>query len=888
MNTQLRTQILEFLTPLPALQTEEARQATVYAAGVHTALQHTDLSGSPANAITAIVNSLEQYGAVDEEPALVPFLRHVATTVGPDKRQRIDTIWQQLLRDYQERSTTDMPPKGSSPISDAIGPNPYKGLAAFQDTDAERFFGRERVTQTLYESFCALRERPLDGPAQLRLLAILGPSGSGKSSVARAGLLPKLARSSPAHIAVVTPGVHPLEALATVLARYDDSPRTLAVKMDELNGILERQTAERHEGLRRIADTLPDIDTQPLILLIDQFEEVYSKDVKPDERRTFLDNLLCAAADASGHVSVILTLRSDFLGHTQQHPDVNQAIGRNSEIVTVMTEAELRDAIAKPAKQAGHALDAACVDLLIAQSRDREGALPLLQFALMRIWDGLAEGATPAETLKQIGGVGGALAGEAQRLFDQLSEVDQNIARRAFLALVQLGEGARDTRRRINLDEVVAHGEEPEHVQAVVRCFADPRARLVTLSAGTDGTETAEVTHEALLEHWATLREWLDSNREDVRFHRHLAATAEDWETQEKPDGKLWRSPDLELLQQYHHRAGADMTPGQVAFFEASVREARQAKLVRRMAVSALTVLTVLAIGAAGFAWVMYGRAKKQTDEALRLYHVSIVQSVINYADQYFYKGEREQAALLARQAFFLNTEYHAGIENQITETLRITLVLPEADIEELHKQVCQQARRNLTTEEWQTMVKHENIAYTPCLGLPDDGADTRILRLRSTPMTTPERQHLTLFVNENGYVKTYVDNRFIAQQDGKVIADEAIGLMWQQSGSKEQLLYEDALSYIERLNREQFAGFSDWRLPTVEELTSLVKPEEKNSDLYIDPIFDTTQSYCWSADLMQIKGEDSRESAWVVSFYGGHVRWNFFNYNNYVRAVRS
>ncbi|MCP3972386.1 MAG: hypothetical protein GY717_19085, partial [Rhodobacteraceae bacterium] len=324
----------------------------------------------------------------------------------------------------------------------------------------------------------------------------------------------------------------------------------------ELLTVLTQGPDGQWQGLRQIADTLPDITSRPLILVIDQFEEVYSTDVQPEERRMFLANLLCAAADASGHVAVILTLRSDFLGQTQQHPDFNQAVVDHGVLIRVLNDDELRDAIAKPAEQAGHALDAACVDLLIAQSRDREGALPLLQFALMRIWDGLAEGVSPAETLKRIGGVGGALAGEAQRLFDQLSDADKVIARRAFLALVQLGEGARDTRRRVQLSTVVAHGEDAGHVQAVVRCFADPRARLVTLSSDADGTETAEVTHEALLEHWATLREWLDDNREDVRFHRHLAADAGYWKQQGQPDGKLWRSPDLELLQHYYERAG--------------------------------------------------------------------------------------------------------------------------------------------------------------------------------------------------------------------------------------------------------------------------------------------------------------------------------------------
>ena len=575
MNTQVRTEILEFLTPLPVMQSEDSRRAALYAAGLDAMLVQAGLNGSAAQAVPLLLNALEQYGTVGGEPALVPVLRYVATTVGSDKQRRLQDFCEQLLKDHVDSQPTESSPQ---PTTVDLGPNPYKGLSAFQQTDAERFFGRERVTQTLYDTFCALHERPLDGPVPLRLLAILGPSGSGKSSVARAGLLPKLAGTRNVRIAVLTPGTHPLEALATVLARYDDSPRTLAAKVDELTGILERQTAGRQEGMRRIADTLPNINSQPLVLLIDQFEEVYSKDVKGGERRMFLDNLLCAAADPSGHVSVILTLRSDFLGQTQQHPNVNQAIAQQGVIVPVMTEAELRDAIAKPSEQAGHALDDACVDLLIAQSRDREGALPLLQFALTRIWDGLAEGVSPSDTIKRIGGVGGALAGEAQRLFDQLSDADKVIARRAFLALVQLGEGARDTRRRVQLSTVVAHGENAEHVQAVVRCFADPRARLVTLSSEADGTETAEVTHEALLEHWATLREWLDDNREDVRFHRHLAADAGYWKKQGQPDGKLWRSPDLELLQQYYERAGQDMTPEQVDFFHASVRKERQAK----------------------------------------------------------------------------------------------------------------------------------------------------------------------------------------------------------------------------------------------------------------------------------------------------------------------
>ncbi|MCP4374993.1 MAG: DUF1566 domain-containing protein, partial [bacterium] len=567
------------------------------------------------------------------------------------------------------------------------------------------------------------------------------------------------------------------------------------------------------DGLSRIADLLPDIETAPLLILVDQFEEVYSLCPDAEERRQTIDNLLTAATDPSGHVSVILTLRSDFLEHTQSHPDLNHAIAEQGAIVPVMNDAELRQAIAKPAELAGHALEAATIDLLIAQSAGREGALPLLQFALTRIWEGLAEGMTPAQTLNSIGGVGGALAGEAQRLYDKLADADKAIARRAFLALVQLGEGTRDTRRRAAVPEIIAHGEDPGHVAAVLRVFAQPGARLVTLSADSQSGATAEVTHEALLSHWASLKKWLDGSRDDLRFHRRAADAANYWDKQGQPDGSLWRPPDLDLLRDFQARAGDDMTPTQVQFFKASVRRVKHSQWLKR---GAITVLIIFA-AVAGIAAYLAIEARNDT----------LVQSVVTYADQHFLKGEREQAALLARQASFLNDTYQANIDDQVRDVLRRALALPEEETDELIEQVCRQARRNLTPDEWQKLVKSEKIPYEPCPDLPgSDGAAEFVLRLRSEPMTTEEHQHLSLYVKADQYAGTFIDNRFEAEEEGKVIVDQATGLMWQQSGSEEELTYQQAKEYVQELNDREFAGHADWRLPTVEELLSLVEPE--------------------------------------------------------------
>ena len=258
----------------------------------------------------------------------------------------------------------------------------------------------------------------------------------------------------------------------------------------------------------------------------------------------------------------------------------------------------------------------------------------------------------------------------------------------------------------------------------------------------------------------------------------------------------------------------------------------------------------------------------------------------MTYADQYFIKGEREQAALLARQIHFLNDEYRSDMDDQIRDVLRRTLVLPEAETDELIAQVCQQATRNLTPDEWQAVVKRDDISYAPCPDLPgSDGAAEFVLRLRSDPMRTDEVQHLSLYVKADTYAGTYIANRFDVQKEGQVVVDHATGLMWQQSGSQEALTYQEAEQYC---SDQELADHTGWRLPTVEELLSLVEPEESPDGLYIDLRFDSAQRYVLSADKRQIKDEDSSESAWVVGFTSGNVGWYSLSIIFYVRCVRS
>ncbi|MEL7071585.1 MAG: hypothetical protein AAGN15_23455 [Cyanobacteria bacterium J06581_3] len=477
----------------------------------------------------------------------------------------------------------------------AIGPNPYKGLAAFQAKDAANYFGREAQVERLWQRFQDLYEQSGRPDSKPRFLPILGPSGCGKSSLARAGLVPELARrplpgKEKMRVVVMVPGASPVKSLAGVLAKLTQDDKTPEViKKRRYEEELRKSAASgRFDFWQDVAETLLDVQSVPVVVLVDQFEEVYSLCEDAAEREAFIENLLYAARSATGYVSVVVTLRSDFLGETQRHKVLNQLIGSDlSMIVPAMTEEELRRAIALPAKQAGYPLDEATVDLLVNDAEGREGALPLLQFALTRIWEGLRVGKSPSETYREMNGVGGALAQKAQDIYDSLSVNEQEIARRVFLGLVQLGEGVRDTRRRTAVENLATSRDTPDVVKEVVCRFSAPGARLVSLSSEAS-KETAEVTHEALFDHWQLLNDWLDSSREDIRFQRRLEEDAVYWDEQGRPNGLLWRSPDLDLLRKFEKKSQGEMSSLSCEFFEASDTAEKREKRLKRLGVTGL------------------------------------------------------------------------------------------------------------------------------------------------------------------------------------------------------------------------------------------------------------------------------------------------------------
>ncbi|MFM7448130.1 MAG: pentapeptide repeat-containing protein [Leptolyngbyaceae cyanobacterium] len=493
------------------------------------------------------------------------------------------------------------------PLVINLGPNPYKGLLAFGEGDRRHYFGRSTEIQTLWTRFREIHQ----STTATRLLPIYGPSGSGKSSLARAGLLAEL-RQRPllgleqAQITTMVPGNHPLNALAIALARLVDGDATPAKKSREFAEELARATKTGdYDGLQRIASTLPAIATNPLILLVDQFEEVYSLCKSNEECDQLIANLLYACQDTSRYVSVIITCRSDFLGHTQQHPALNKLFSSQGFLVPIMQPEGLAEAIAEPAKQAGYEFNPATVQLLVEQTRGHQGALPLLQFALQRIWDGLEQGYTPLVTLEQIGGVGGALAEQAKQMYEALSPEEKKIAPRIFLALVQIEEGNSVTRRSARKSELISNDKEIPQIEGVINRFADPGIRFLVTSFSQENGQVIEVAHEALIQNWKQLQDWIAECRVALQQKRKIEQEALEWEKKGKEKGYLLQGRPLrdarEFMKTTQTSQSTELSSLAAEFVRISQSQSRKNFLVRRLT----GILTLILIPPISYFWLL-------------------------------------------------------------------------------------------------------------------------------------------------------------------------------------------------------------------------------------------------------------------------------------------
>lgn len=507
---------------------------------------------------------------------------------------------------YGEHSVSGEPVTAAA--ASPIGPNPYRGLAAFQEEDYAFFFGRESLTERLWNGIAAF----FNSGTKTRFLAILGPSGSGKSSVVRAGLLPALARRLPhelsaLRVAVMTPTSDPFCALAQSLARVTTGAAAPAKAREFEDELRRLNVSGQADGLRRVATSMSPGGEAPLLIVIDQFEELYTLTGREERNRAarnaFVETLLNAARDPAARVSVVITMRSDFLGETQRTDGLNGVIAGQHELVLSMQRDELQRAIEEPARRNGHGLSDSTIDTLLRDAEGRDGALPLLEFTLTRIWDELRRGRTEGEALAAVGSVGSALAARAEEIFQSLSPDEKPVARRLILGMVHVGRGAPDTRRRVTLGSLLTSDEDEERVRTVLSRFAETRARLVVLSASLPilgatlttprdqelGDRTAELSHEAVLRAWPRLAEWIEDKRRDLECREDVEAAARVWDIAGRPKEDL---PQGALLEYYEKAQLLGLNPAGSRFLLAS-QQVRQQRREARTAISRdLLVLT--------------------------------------------------------------------------------------------------------------------------------------------------------------------------------------------------------------------------------------------------------------------------------------------------------
>ncbi|MGH3773322.1 MAG: caspase, EACC1-associated type, partial [Pseudonocardiaceae bacterium] len=496
-------------------------------------------------------------------------------------------------------------PQVPEPASDAVCP--YRGLAAYDVADARYFFGREALTGQLV----ARLAEQLPGTG---MLVVVGPSGSGKSSLLRAGLIPALEAGLP-HIpgsrawprVLLTPGAHPITTLANRLAPVaGEAADTLNTRLTadpaELNAVAQAVVSRHARGA--------DATGRRLILVVDQFEELFTSCEDPAEQRAFLDALSSAAASAA---LVVLGLRADFYPQCAAEPQLVKALQHSQLIVTPMSSEELRAAIEGPAAQAGLAVEPELVTLMLRDLRTNEGehtsGLPLLSHALLATWRQRDGDLLTLAGYAATGGIWQAVTRTAEDLYTRLSAAERDTAQLVLLRMVHFGDGGtEDTRRRVRLADL----PDTQATDRVLTAFAD--ARLITLSR-----DTAEITHEALLRAWPRLRQWIDTDRTGNLTRQQLEDAAAGWDRDGRDPAGLYRGGRLDTARTWalSTPSEGDLSPAASAFLAASTHQERRATRLRRAVVVVLSVLALVTSGAAAVALRQTGTAHSERDTAI-------------------------------------------------------------------------------------------------------------------------------------------------------------------------------------------------------------------------------------------------------------------------------
>ena len=603
--------------------------------------------------------------AILDQP--VPRLLHTRTDIPPPL---VDLIERMLQKDPARRipsvrlvgaeleaiiANRPITPLGSIQVTGPPPPCPYRGLSAFQEADTPYFFGREAFTRRLVEVV-----------QQQALAAVLGPSGCGKSSVVFAGLLPRLRRQANWTIAAFRPGSDPLHSLAAVLLPI------LEPDLSETGRLVEsRKLAQSLSGGELLLDDVVSRILQKngnagrILLVADQFEELYTLCAQPEARDNFLDVLLdiieLQPFQKNPNFTFVLTLRADFLEQALAYRPLADVIQDATLMLGPMDSEELTRAIEEPAEKQGVAFEVGLVERILDDVGEEAGNLPLLEFALTTFWEQQKNRELSHNSYDEIGRVAGSLTRHADHSFNALKPVEQEAVRRILIQLVKPGEGTEDTRRIARKDEL------DEDDWALVQRLAD--ARLVITGLNSEGFETVEVVHEALIRNWQHLREWMAADRIFRVWQERLRAAVIQWQAAGEDQGALLRGIPLAEAEGRLDERAQHLSQIEQQFIRASIaarerknderereRQARE-RLRQRIAGGAIAGL-IIALSLALLAGVQWQRAARDRQAALEAQAIAA--------------AERDQAQLaLSRQLAALTVTH---LEEQLDLALLLSV----------------------------------------------------------------------------------------------------------------------------------------------------------------------------------------------------------------------
>jgi WD40 repeat protein/DNA-binding CsgD family transcriptional regulator len=599
--------------------------------------------------------------------------------------------------------------------------NPYQGLRPFQAADHRYFFGREKLVAKLIQRMGEA------GPDVVeRFLAVVGPSGSGKSSVVKAGLIPALWRgdlvgSERWYVVEMLPGSNPLDELEIALMRVSANQAT------NLREQLERDA----RGLQRVAQLILPKDDSELVLVVDQFEEVFTLLEDESERLHFLDLLSTAVSAPRSRVRVVVTMRADFYDRPLHYPEFGELMRSRMETVMPLSVDELERAIRQPADMVGVAFEEGLIPTIIEEVHYQPGALPLLQYALTELFDNHQGRLLIHDVYQEMGGTIGALAKRADDIFESLTKAGRALARQMFLRLVTLGEGVEDTRRRVPRRELIAISDDLDLIEEIIDTYTNYRLLSLDNDPGTRAP-TVEVAHEAILREWERLRGWLDESRGDIRDQRALARVASDWSVAERDPSFLLRGSRLDHFRTWVDQTDLAITADEQDFLDASLdemhqrkaeeaeRQAREASMEKRSRrflqalVGVFAIAAIVAVALSIFAFNAQKTAQLESEQR------AAAQAIAE--DE---RANAEQQAMIAQarelsQAAALNVENDPELAILLLQQAIAAWQTADQDIppdleETLHKAV--QNARALQT--WQVEGAALDVGFSPQTGNP-------------------------------------------------------------------------------------------------------------------------------------------------------------------------